>query len=107
MALEIDIKARLKSAARETVPLVILSSVFLVFFDIKDWSIPSVSTHILRAVIASTLASVVALTALWIGLSTAQAKQNKLLGWIAGGIFSLLILSLVIWFFRESEIVTQ
>ena len=107
MALDIDIKARVKSAARETVPLVILSSAFLIFFDIKDWSLTNVSMQFLRAVVIAALASIVALTALWIGLSTAQAKQNKLLGWIAGGGFSLLVLSLVIWFFQDSGVVTQ
>ncbi len=107
MTLDIDIKARVKSAARETVPLVILSSAFLIFFDIKDWSLTNVSMQLLRAAVASALASIVALTALWIGLSTAQARQNKLLGWIAGGGFSLLVLSLVIWFFQDSGVVTQ
>ena len=107
MTLNIDIKARVKSAARETVPLVILSSAFLIFFDIKDWSLTNVSMQLLRAAVGSALASIVALAALWIGLSTAQARQNKLLGWIAGGGFSLLVLSLVIWFFQDSEAVIQ
>jgi hypothetical protein len=103
MALNIDVKTRVKAAAFQTVPLIVLSSLFLVFFEIKEWSPANVGLQVLRAVSISASASIIALSALWIGLSIAQARQSKALGWLAGGAFSILVILLVFWFFPDAE----
>ena len=103
MALDIDVKTRVKTAAVQTVPLIVLSSLFLVFFETRDWALAKLGSRLLRAALVSACASIVALAALWIGLSTAQTWQSKGLGWLAGSVFSVLIILPAIWFFSGVE----
>jgi hypothetical protein len=84
MAVNIDINSKMRSTVNEVVPLILLSSMMLVFFDMDDWSLVNVIKEMLRALAISVAATALALLSLWVGLKTAHSNQSVAKGWFAG-----------------------
>jgi hypothetical protein len=95
MAINIDINAKMRSTVNEVVPLILLSSMMLVFFDNDDWSFINVMKEMLRAFAVSLAATALALLSLWVGLKIAHASQSVAKGWLGGSSVFLVAVALV------------